>query len=157
MDGVGNAPSPVAGTLLNHGSENTGSDELADDPAEVDVCGEVSAESDRHDFGSVGGGNGLEDTPWQTAENLTGEEHGKVDSEEEDEEETNDGNHGTSDGLLVTETVLEDTGGHETENLANTGGVAETRTPCGANDRLSTGVDLVVEALNEGGEGVKVS
>ena len=60
---------------------------MAKDPAEVDVSGEVGAQSDGGDFGGVGGGDGLEDAPRKTAEDFADEEHLDVDGEEGDEDE----------------------------------------------------------------------
>lgn len=63
LNGKGNLPTPLGVAQVVDASKNTAADELAKDPAEVDVRGQVASQDDRHDFGSVGRCDGLEDTP----------------------------------------------------------------------------------------------
>ena len=51
------------GVVADQSSQNTGSDDLTNDPAQVDVGGEVLSKMDRHDVGSVGDRHRLESTP----------------------------------------------------------------------------------------------
>jgi hypothetical protein len=51
------------GIVPNQSSQDTRSDDLTNDPAQVDVGGEVLSEMDRHDIGGVGDRHGLEGTP----------------------------------------------------------------------------------------------
>lgn len=60
---------------------------MAEDPAEIDVGGEVGAKCDWSHFGGVSGGDGLEDAPGKTAEDFAGEQHLDVDGKEGDEDE----------------------------------------------------------------------
>ena len=61
---------------------------MAEDPAQIDVGGQVRAQSDWRHLGGVSGGDGLEDAPGKTAEDLAGEQHLDVDGKEGDEDET---------------------------------------------------------------------
>ncbi|KAI6767711.1 hypothetical protein HG530_005720 [Fusarium avenaceum] len=76
----------------DHGTEDTRGDELAEDPAEVDVGGQVGSEVGRADFRGVGGGEGLEDSPGNTDEDLSNEELNKRLREEDDEDEADASN-----------------------------------------------------------------
>lgn len=62
LNGKRNAVSPL-GVVTDQSSQNTRSDDLTNDPAQVDVGGEVLSEVDRHDVGSVGHRHRLESTP----------------------------------------------------------------------------------------------
>ena len=86
LQGEGDAVAPFGG-VVEHTSEDAGANELAEDPAEINVGGEVRAESDRGDFSGVGGCDGLEDAPRETTEDLADEQHLDIDGEEGDEDE----------------------------------------------------------------------
>lgn len=55
---------------IEHRLDHSNSDELSKTPAKVDISGEVSAERNRTDLGRISDGESLEDTPWNTTENL---------------------------------------------------------------------------------------
>ncbi len=86
LDGVRNLVSPVVSTV-DSGTKDTGGDKLTNNPASVDPGGKERTESNGGDFGGVGGGKGLENTPGKTLKNLADEEDGKVGSKEGDEDE----------------------------------------------------------------------
>ena len=71
-DEDGNGPDPLNGEwdavsplsrVLQKSLEDPGRQELADDPAEVDVCGEISTKGDRYNLGCIRGLQGLEYSP----------------------------------------------------------------------------------------------
>jgi hypothetical protein len=57
-------------------SENTSSEERTGTPAHGHPRGKVTSHSHRTDLGSVGGSQGLEDTPWETTNHISDKEHG---------------------------------------------------------------------------------
>ena len=71
---------------LKRSTENNSGEEGAGTPAHGDPRREVASHGERGDFGGVGGGEGLEDTPWETTDEVTGEQHLDVLSEEQDED-----------------------------------------------------------------------
>jgi hypothetical protein len=62
-------------------------DELTEYPAQVDVGGQERSEWNGRDFGSVCGGDCLESSPRDAAQNFTNQKHLNVDSKERDEDE----------------------------------------------------------------------
>lgn len=68
LDGEWNAVSPLGGSS-KEALENTGRDELTNNPAQIDIGGEVCTDLDWSNFRGVGCGEGLENTPWNTLEN----------------------------------------------------------------------------------------
>ena len=125
-------------------------DELSHNPAEVDVGGEVGPEGDWHDFRSVGGGDGLENSPRKTAKDLADQEHREVLGKEQKEQKTGDRDESAGNCFLVAEMILENTGGEQAEDFTNAGAVSESRSPFRRNDRLALIVELIVELRDEG-------
>lgn len=72
-------------------NKNAAGDELADDPAQVDVAGEVVAQGHGADLGRVRDGHGLEDAPGHALEQLADEEDGQAVGEEGEEDEARHG------------------------------------------------------------------
>lgn len=81
--------------------EHAARDELADDPAEVDVAREIVPQGHRADLGRVGHRHGLEDAPRHALEELADEEDGEAVGEEGEEDEAGDGDEGRDDGPPV--------------------------------------------------------
>jgi len=65
LQGVRNTVCPLVVTV-QQGLHDSDTNSLAHAPAEVDVCSEISTESDGANFGGVGYSESLEDTPWDT-------------------------------------------------------------------------------------------
>jgi hypothetical protein len=74
---------PLVGTL-KHGLDNTDSDELSPTPAEVAICCEIATKRHGADFGSVRDGDRHENTPWDSREDLTGQQRLDIVRSEED-------------------------------------------------------------------------
>ena len=89
---------------------------MTNDPAQVHIGGEVSSESDWCDFGSIGGCESLEDTPWYTTEDVAGKKHLNVVGEKVDEDEADDQEQGAHHGLPVANSLREDTVDEETDD-----------------------------------------
>ena len=110
-------------------TEDSRSNELSDDPAEVDICAEIGAKGDRADFGGVGSGEGLENTPWDTAEDFADQEGLDVVGEEGDEDECDHHCERGDHGLAVAKLLGDDTVDEETKDLTAKGTVAEAGFP----------------------------
>ncbi|KAI6765333.1 hypothetical protein HG531_012432 [Fusarium graminearum] len=106
-------PSP----LQSKGNSNSGTDELTNDPAKVDVGSKVWAQDNGRDVGSIGECEGLEDTPWKTEENVSGEEDVEVGRKEGEEDESDHEHLRSHHGLLVTEVIRNPTVDVETDDL----------------------------------------
>jgi hypothetical protein len=65
--------------------ENTGSEERASSPAHGYPRGQVSSHGHGTDLGGVGGGESLEDTPWETTNHVSDKQHWEGGGENEDE------------------------------------------------------------------------
>lgn len=113
----------------DHSAENTRGDELAENPAKVDVGGEIGAEMGRADFGGVGSSEGLEDTPGNTDKDLSNEKLNQSLGEEDDEDETDAADQSTDESLAITEAISNDTVDEETDDLTAESSVGETRLP----------------------------
>ena len=82
---VGDAPARVAQNV-DGAAEDTGGEEAAGTPAHGHPGGQVATHGGGADLGGVGGGEGLEDTPWDTADDVSGQKHLDARGEEEDED-----------------------------------------------------------------------
>ena len=71
-------------------------------------------ESDRADFGSVGGGESLENAPWNAEQDFANQELGETFREEDDEDECCDEGESTHEGLAVSDPFSDDAGDEET-------------------------------------------
>lgn len=146
------------------------------DPAHVDVGGEVGAQDDGRDFGSVGGGDGLEDTgrlvssspasyeyeystpPWNTAENLPCQEDFNVGREEEDEDEAGNQGQGAQHGTSVSQALRDQTANGQTYDLSHLLAIAEAGLPGRGNRVFAAWLEHTVlfrelgETVEAGGE-----
>lgn len=104
LDGVGHTVGPLR-CSGNEGLQDTSSKQLADDPAEVDVCGQVGAESDRCDLGRIGSSQGLENTPWQTRQDVACEQHIDILSKEGNEDAAHNEEQCADHGLAVADSL----------------------------------------------------
>jgi hypothetical protein len=94
---------------------------LTQTPAEVDVCGKVTAEGDGANLGGVGDADGLEDTPWQTAEDFGGEEHLDVLGGEEEGDAGREPDETADNGVSIAETLREPAVKEETDDRTDIG------------------------------------
>jgi len=131
LESVRNAVCPLI-IAVKQRLHNTNTNSLTHSPAEVDVGCKVSAKSDRADFGSVGYGKGLENAPWNTAENLSNQQGLDVLCGEEDGSDSGDHDQASHDSVAVAEALRDETVDEETDDFSNIGSVAETCLPaCG--------------------------
>ena len=135
-------------------TEDSRSNELSDDPAEVDICAEIGAKGNRADFGSVGRGEGLENTPGDTAEDFADQEGLDVVGEEGDEDECDHHCEGGDHGLAVAKLLGDDTVDEETKDLTAKGTIAEAGFPWGGDSEGAVGGQDTV-FLVELGKGVE--
>lgn len=82
-----NTPAPL-GLVTNEASEDTSTDDVADNPAHVDVGGAIVAESEGKDLDGVGRRNDVQSSPRKTTKDLAGEEHAEILGREAKSEET---------------------------------------------------------------------
>lgn len=137
-DGKGPHPLQSEGDLVGpfrlvgqHPSEHARGDELSHHPAEINVGGQVTPQRHRHDLGGIGGGQSLENTPWDPAEDFTDKQGLHVFGEELDEDETDDEEERADHSLAVPDLLRHDTVDEQTENLSNVGAVGKTGLPGG--------------------------
>ena len=81
FEGLVNLPlkrirNPVTPLIISrkHRSNNSNSNDLSQTPAEIDICRQVSTKSNRAHLGSVSNRKCLENSPWDTTENLGNQE-----------------------------------------------------------------------------------
>ena len=72
---------------VDEASQYAGANDLADQPTQVDVTGQVGSQSNWHDLGRICRAQGLEDAPGETAEDFRGHEQANVEGEEGQEDE----------------------------------------------------------------------
>lgn len=99
-----NAPPPLA-LVVQQACLHPGADQVPDDPAEVDVRRAVVADSGGHDFDSVGWGNDVQHTPWQTAQEHAGHNHALARGCEGERHEARERDERDDHDLLVPEPV----------------------------------------------------
>lgn len=137
-DEDGDGPNPLnrernlvrpLGRVVDQSPVDTGADNLADNPAEVDVGSKERSDLDRHDLGGVRYSHGLEGTPGETEKDVTGEKHLEVDGEELDEEETGKSDKSSHHGRSVPVSFGGPSSDLKTENLTDLYGYTETDLP----------------------------
>ncbi|RBQ68820.1 hypothetical protein VDGD_21579 [Verticillium dahliae] len=101
LEAVGDAPAGVA-LEVQGAAEDAGGEEAAGTPAHGDPGRQVAAHGGRADLGGVGGGQGLEDAPGDTADDVAGDEHADAVGEEEDEDGGTHGGRGALEGESKT-------------------------------------------------------
>jgi hypothetical protein len=115
LKSVGNSVGPLIVTI-QHGVDNSNTNLLTDSPAEVDVGGEVTTEGNGADLGCIGDGDGLEDTPRNTAKDLADKQRLDVLGSKENGDAAGKPDEETNDGVAVTETLRNPTVDEETND-----------------------------------------
>lgn len=85
----------------------------------IDPRSHIATEVCRAEIGSVGDGKSLEDTPRQTLDDTSHEEHLKTSGEEWNEDSADHDNHAANHGLLVADPLSNVTVDDQTENASN--------------------------------------
>jgi hypothetical protein len=96
-------------TPLNQRSKHTRSYKLTHNPTKVNISGKISSQLCRADLRSISSSQGLEDTPRDTAKNLSSLKHWQVLGEERDEDESDNRNEGYDHCLSVAVPLANDT------------------------------------------------
>lgn len=154
LQSVGNAERPLIVTG-KHRLDHTNTDELTETPADVDVGSQVTTQGNGDDFRGVGDGECLEDTPWNTGQNLANLEGNDGLRSEENGDEAGQEREGHDESPPVAEFVRGPTIDHQTDDFANVDTVAETRLPCCRDLVIAIG-KLLAEFPVELGESVEV-
>jgi hypothetical protein len=94
---------------------------LTHNPAQVDICGEISTEGDWSYLRGVGSSHGLEDTPRNALEYLASEKHWEVLREERDENEATHRKQCHEDRLAVPDFIDNNASSIETEDFTDLG------------------------------------
>lgn len=104
------------------------------------------------DFGGVGGGECLENSPWDTAEDFADDEHGKRVGKDHDEDETGESDDGGHHDDLGAIAVGGPTVDEKTEDTAGRRAVGESGLPLsGDNVTVGCARGFNAEALQESG------
>lgn len=118
LKAIGDAVRPLV-VALQHGEDDSDANLLAETPAEVDVGGEVASEGDGTDFGGVGDGEGLEDAPGDSAQDLGDQQGFYIGRSEEDGCEGGDEDEACHDGFPVAESLGDEAVDEETDDFAD--------------------------------------
>jgi hypothetical protein len=94
-----------------------------------ELTGEISTERNRANLRRIGNGQGLEDTPGDTAENLGDLQGFDVLRREEDSREDDDERETDHDGEAIAKAFGNNAVDEETDDFAYVGAVAETSLP----------------------------
>lgn len=152
-DGDGNWPDPLNGEWdlvspmridVDRGAHDARGDNLTKNPATVDPSGEDGTQTGWGDVGGVGGGDGLEDTPRQTLEDLTDKEDGERRGIEGDKDECGDGSKGAEDGLAVTKALRSPTSELKTNQTTDESCVLQAGLPSGRDLTCAVGLAFAV-------------
>lgn len=151
LEDEGKTPTPVTCDGQS-GLDDTGRKQDTDTPAEIDVGGKVTTELNRADFGGVGSGKCLEDSPWDTAKDFADDEHGKGVGKDHDEDETSESDDGGHHDDLGTPAVSSVTVEEKTDDAAGRRTVGEGGLPLsGDNVAVGSAGRHNTEALKESG------
>lgn len=101
---------------VEHAAEDTGSNELSHDPAEVDVRGQIRSQHHWCNIRSVGHRNSLEDTPGQSAEDRTSEKGLDILRKNWQEDESNHEDQRSEHSLAVAKALRQNAVQPETDN-----------------------------------------
>jgi hypothetical protein len=138
-------------------SENPRTNQLPNNPAEVDIGGEVSSKLCGAHFRSIRSRQGLENTPWNAAENLPDLEINETLGEERDEDETHNSDQRHHHSLPVSESFAYNTVDEKTEDFSNLGTVGETCLPRSRDLVWGFGIACCSTVpFGEGGEPIKL-
>lgn len=134
--------------------EDTSSNQLTNNPAQVDIGGEISTDLDGSNFRGVGSRERLENTPRDALEDGTGEEGLDILREERDEDHGSHEDERAEHGLLVPDLVGDPTIKVQTEDLTNLSSSADGSLPSGADNSVArkgivAGVDLITKPVSE--------
>lgn len=119
---------PFVGAV-EHVVDDCNAEKLTNAPASVDVSGEVPTETDRADFGGVTDGDGLEDTPGDTAHDLSCQKGLDVLGSEEEGNEAGQPDKRGQKGPTVAKALGNPTVDEETNDLTTVGSVTQTSLP----------------------------
>ncbi len=143
LDGKGDAVGPFVCAGLE-ALEDARGDELAEDPAEVDIGGQVCADGDGADLGGVGDSEGLVHAQRNPHEQLASDEGADVGCEEEDEDEAHGGRETGHQGAAVSKALRDDAVDEEADDLAAGHGVGHGCLPFGVEAVLAVGHDMAI-------------
>lgn len=137
-NGKGKWPQPLYGERntvrpcvrsVHQALQHTGRDHLSDNPAEVDVCSEVTSNGQRSDLGSIRRTSGGKDTPRNVAKSLTSEQDTDIGGEEDDEDEGAKPEETANEDLAVTPSGSGPSVEQSTNNVTNSGEAVESLLP----------------------------
>lgn len=117
---VGNTVGPLV-VALQHGKDDANANLLAETPAEVDIGGEVASQRNGADFGGISYGDGLEDAPGDTAQDLGDQQRLNVGCGEEDGSESGDQDETSHYSFPVAESLGDEAVDEETNDFTDGG------------------------------------
>lgn len=141
---------------ISEGVQDTSCDKLSGAPAGLVVHGEDASEGERRDLRSVCLGDGVVETPGETAEELADEEHGERGGKEGDEDDRNHEDEGAEHGLLVTKIRLNISACYDSDESTYGRGIVARTLPSGR-DLVGTVTDRLAKLHLEGGLGHEVA
>ena len=119
---------PIRG-IVNETFDDTRADELADDPAEVDVGCEVMAKRNGTNFRCVGRRHRLEDAPGDSAEEFSCQKDTEAVGEEGHEDEACNRHESCDERPTVADSLAQETRDLQAEHFSDVGGGAKTILP----------------------------
>lgn len=128
LKGKGDSVRPLSG-VVDQSSQNSRRNQLSNDEAHVGPAGKVGSQRHGQNLRRVGRGSRGEDSPGETAKQLTHEKHGGVRGEEDDEDEAAEEEEGARDDTQMAKLVDEVTVEKGSEERAHTRGVAQAGLP----------------------------
>lgn len=150
LDGEGDTVGPF-GVHVEESTEDTGRDQLTNNPAEVDIGREVWSKNDGGNIRSIGQGESLENTPRDTEQDLAGKDHLDVLGKEDDEDEGNHEHLGEDHGLLVANGIRHPAVEIETDDLAAHASDLDVCLPVRRDDLAALAIRLVSVLVSESG------
>lgn len=114
---------------VDNSSQHADAQELTNDPAHVDKCGENRSKAHGCNVSSIRGYRGLESSPRNSAKKIACQQHWSVLCKEHQEDEEYSKDLSANDGLDIAETIDEESSEKKSDKLASSSSILEARLP----------------------------
>ena len=131
LQGEGNAEAKLV-VSRNHGPHHARGKQLSDDPAQIDIRGEIRSKIRGADLGGKGRSECLESTPRNSEKDLSSQQLGEALGEEDDEDKANDEEQGPDQRHSITNLFCDDANREKAQDLAHLCAHGQTRLPIGS-------------------------
>ncbi len=144
LNSEGNLIPPLI-SPIHEAAQQTTTDKLTDDPAQVHIGSQVMPHGNWTNFGSIGRCHGLEDTPTNAAERLADCEDGETLREERNEDESNQASESNDECPPIAVPLAEEASQLQADDLTTVRSACDPVLPAGRDVQAAVlGLDAVL-------------